>query len=52
MLDFSLERGQVAVSGASQLHLSLPTSGAFLKAQLSGPDLAERVSKAEGPKGE
>ena len=52
VLDFSLERGQVAVSGASQLHLSLPTSGAFLKAQLSGPDLAERVSKAEGPKGE
>jgi alpha-acetolactate decarboxylase len=50
VLDFSLERGQVAVSGASQLHLSLPTSGAFLDAQLSGPDLAERISKAEGPK--
>jgi alpha-acetolactate decarboxylase len=50
VLDFTLERGQVAVSGASQLHLSLPTSGAFLDAQLSGPDLAERISKAEGPK--
>jgi alpha-acetolactate decarboxylase len=50
VLDFSLEHGQVAVSGASQLHLSLPTSGAFLDAQLSGPDLAERISKAEGPK--
>ena len=50
VLDFSLEHGQVAVSGASQLHLSLPTSGAFLDAHLSGPDLAERISKAEGPK--
>jgi acetolactate decarboxylase len=48
VLDFTLEDGQVAVSGASQLHLSLPTSGAFLDAQLSGPDLSERISKAEG----
>ena len=50
VLDFSLEHGQVAVSGASQLHLSLPTSGAFLNARLSGPDIAERITKAEGPK--
>jgi alpha-acetolactate decarboxylase len=50
VLDFSLEHGVVAVSGASQLHLSLPTSGAFLDAKLSGPDLAERISKAEDPK--
>jgi alpha-acetolactate decarboxylase len=48
VLDFSLEDGQVAVSGASRLHLSLPTSGAFLGAQLSGADLAERITKAEG----
>ncbi len=48
ILDFILERGTVAVSGASQLHLSLPTSGAFLGAQLSGDDLAERIGKAEG----
>ncbi len=50
VLDFTLEQGLVAVSGASQLHLSLPTSGAFLDAKLSGPDLAERIIKAEGPK--
>ncbi|HUH72558.1 MAG TPA: acetolactate decarboxylase [Mycobacterium sp.] len=50
VLDFSLEHGKVAVSGASQLHLSLPTSGAFLGAHLSGADLNERISKAEGPK--
>ncbi|MGB8389903.1 acetolactate decarboxylase [Mycobacterium sp.] len=48
VLDFSLEHGQVEVSGASQLHLSLPTSGTFLGAQLSGADLDERISKAEG----
>lgn len=48
ILDFVLDRGTVAVSGASQLHLSLPTSGAFLGAQLSGPDLTERINKAEG----
>jgi acetolactate decarboxylase len=51
VLDFSLERGKVEVSGASQLHLSLPTSGAFLDAQLAGDDVAERIGKAEGPKG-
>lgn len=50
VLNFVLQEGLVAGSGASQLHLSLPTSGAFLGAQLSGPDLAERISKAEGPK--
>ncbi|OBA70167.1 alpha-acetolactate decarboxylase [Mycobacterium sp. 1554424.7] len=52
VLDFTLERGAVSVSGASQLHLSLPTSGAFLGAQLAGDDLAERIGKAEGPKGD
>jgi alpha-acetolactate decarboxylase len=50
VLDFTLEHGEVAVSGESQLHLSLPTSGAFLNARLSGDDLSEQISKAEGPK--
>jgi alpha-acetolactate decarboxylase len=48
VLDFELEHGQVAISGASQLHLSLPTSGAFLGAQLSGDDVGEQIKKAEG----
>ncbi|WP_082959783.1 MULTISPECIES: acetolactate decarboxylase [unclassified Mycobacterium] len=52
ILDFTLARGDVAVSGASQLHLSLPTSGAFLDARLDGADLAERIGKAEGPHGD
>lgn len=50
VLDFTLDHAEVAVSGASQLHLSLPTSGAFLDAQLSGADLTERINKAEGPR--
>ncbi|WP_082974766.1 acetolactate decarboxylase [Mycobacterium sp. E3247] len=52
ILDFTLERGEVAISGASQLHLSLPTSGDFLDARLSGADIAEQIDQAEGPKGD
>ncbi|OBA59969.1 alpha-acetolactate decarboxylase [Mycobacterium sp. 1100029.7] len=48
VLDFRIEEGSIAVSGASQLHLSLPTSGAFLDARLSGDDLSAQISKAEG----
>ncbi len=48
VLDFSLEHGKIAVGGASQMHLSLPTSGAFLSAHLSGADVAEQITKAEG----
>lgn len=48
VLDFTCERGDVAVSGASQLHLSLPTSGAFLQARLSADDMGEQITKSEG----
>jgi len=48
VLDFELEHGQIAISGASELHLSLPTTGAFLGAQLSAADLHEQIKKAEG----
>ncbi|WP_205873539.1 acetolactate decarboxylase [Mycobacterium camsae] len=48
VLDFTCERGGVAVSGASQLHLSLPTSGAFLRARLSADDMGEQIAKSEG----
>ncbi|MCV7030012.1 acetolactate decarboxylase [Mycobacterium sherrisii] len=48
VLDFTLDEGVVAVSGASQLHLSLPTSGAFLDARLAGDDVSEQIDKAEG----
>ncbi|ORJ64037.1 acetolactate decarboxylase [Mycobacterium simiae] len=48
VLDFTVDEGVVAVSGASQLHLSLPTSGAFLDASLSGDHLSEQINAAEG----
>ncbi|MHA7652441.1 acetolactate decarboxylase [Mycobacterium sp. ML4] len=48
VLDFTLRRGDAAVSGASQLHLSLPTSGAFLQARLSADDMGEQIAKTEG----
>lgn len=48
VLDFTCERGDVAVSAASQLHLSLPTSGAFLQARLSADDMGEQITKSEG----
>lgn len=51
VLDFTVESGDIAVSGASQLHLSLPTSGDFLGARLHGDDISEQIAKAEGPQG-
>jgi acetolactate decarboxylase len=48
VLDFTCERCDVAVSAASQLHLSLPTSGAFLQARLSADDMGDQITKAEG----
>lgn len=48
VLDFELEHGEIAISGASQLHLSLPTSGAFLDAKLASADMHEQIKKAEG----
>lgn len=48
VLDFTMERGSVDISGASQLHLSLPTSGGFLNARLSASDMTDQIHKAEG----
>lgn len=48
ILDFTLQDGEIAVSAASQLHLSLPTSGPFLTAHLSGPDVDQQIRQAEG----
>lgn len=48
VLDFNLDHGKILVTAAAQLHLSLPTSGAFLKAQLSHADLDDQINKAEG----
>lgn len=47
-LDFVLDDGHVAISQASDLHLHLPTSGPFLRANLSATDLAEQINRSEG----
>lgn len=47
-LDFTLERGTVAVDTENDLHLSLPRSGAFLGAALSADSVDEQVRQAEG----
>ncbi len=48
VLDFQLDRGEIAVSTASELHLSLPTSPEFLRAKLTSTDQAEQIHRAEG----
>lgn len=48
LLDFEVAAARVSVGSASELHLSLPTSGAFLTAALSGPELDRQIRRAEG----
>ena len=48
VLDFTLDVGHVEISTASELHLRLPTSGAFLHADLAGEDVSEQIHHAEG----
>lgn len=47
-LDFTLTRGSLAIDTASELRLSLPTSGPFLTAALSEDDLDAQIREAEG----
>lgn len=48
VLDFTLRAGHVAISTASEMHLRLPTTGAFLAADLTGDDQAAKIRHAEG----
>ena len=48
VLDFTLDAGHIAISTASELHLRLPTSGAFLHAHLAGEDVSAQIHHAEG----
>jgi len=48
VLDFTLDAGHVEISTASELHLRLPTSGAFLHAHLAGEDVSAQIHHAEG----
>jgi acetolactate decarboxylase len=47
-LDFALERGEIAISTSSELHLSLPRTEAFLRAQMSLADVAQQIHRTEG----
>ncbi|MEU3183362.1 acetolactate decarboxylase [Streptomyces sp. NPDC006923] len=47
-LDFRMDRGDITISTASELHLSLPRSGKFLDASLSVGDIADQIRQAEG----
>jgi acetolactate decarboxylase len=48
MLDFTLDRGLVELMELTEIHLSLPTSGAFLTADLDPEDGAAQIRNAEG----
>ena len=47
-LDFDLDHGQIAISTSSELHLSLPRTEAFLKANMSMANIANQIHQTEG----
>jgi acetolactate decarboxylase len=47
VLDFALEHGEAAICTASELHLSLPSSGPFLSADLSPADTSAKIKLTE-----
>jgi acetolactate decarboxylase len=47
-LDFELTEGQIAISTASELHLSLPRTQAFLDANMSLANVADQIRQTEG----
>ncbi|GII54118.1 alpha-acetolactate decarboxylase [Planotetraspora thailandica] len=48
LLDCELTHGEVSVGSSADLHLSLPTTQAFLNANLSPSDVAEQIRRSEG----
>jgi acetolactate decarboxylase len=48
MLDFTVASAEVELMELTEIHLSLPTSGAFLTADLDPEDAAEQIKHAEG----
>lgn len=47
-LDFDIEHGEIRISTSSELHLSLPTTQAFLAANLSPDTIAKQIEQTEG----
>lgn len=52
LLDFVLERGTVELMEITDIHLSLPSTGAFLRADLDRADAEAKIRLAEGPQSE
>jgi acetolactate decarboxylase len=48
MLDFTLESGDIALMEITDIHLSLPTNGAFLTADLDTEGSEDKIRSAEG----
>ncbi|GAA4556374.1 acetolactate decarboxylase [Planotetraspora kaengkrachanensis] len=48
LLDCELAHGTIEVSSSADLHLSLPTTDAFLAANLSPTDVAAQIRRSEG----
>ena len=46
-LDFTLDNGQIAISTSSELHLSLPRTEEFRRANMELADLTEQIRKTE-----
>jgi acetolactate decarboxylase len=47
-LDYTMARGQIAISTAAELHLSLPRTEPFLSANLTSADTTDQVRQTEG----
>jgi acetolactate decarboxylase len=47
ILDFVLQEGLVEISTLSEIHLSLPTSGPFLTADLNAQDMDDEIRRSE-----
>lgn len=52
MLDFVLERGTVELMELTDIQLSLPSTGAFLRADLDPADATAKIARAEGNESE
>lgn len=46
-LDFALDQGEIAISTSSELHLSLPRTEAFGKANMSMANVAQQIHQTE-----
>ena len=46
--DFELDHGQIAISTSSELHLSLPRTEAFMKANMSMANVADQIHQPIG----